>query len=124
MMDRRDVLTALAAGALAAPAGAAPTPKDAGDARVAWVRDCYAVTLDRKAYTVRDDLTLQFTLKNESGRVMYVSDGWLAPKHHEAGPGRHFEVHVKAGGTAPLYFWSGVLTEGETSGIRKVFKLM
>jgi hypothetical protein len=59
-MDRRNVLTALAASALAAPAGAAPTPKDAGDARVAWVRDCYADIRAVKPGQTRGDLLKKF----------------------------------------------------------------
>jgi hypothetical protein len=66
---------------------------------------------------------LQFALKNETDKVLFVGDGFLAPGYHEAGPGRHFEVHVKAGGKELLYFWTGTATEGRTAGIRKVFKL-
>jgi hypothetical protein len=81
------------------------------------------VTLDKKSYGPADEILLRFALKNESDKPLFVGDGYLAPDYHEAGPGRHFEVHVKAGGKDPLYFWSGLATEGETAGIRKVFKL-
>jgi hypothetical protein len=81
------------------------------------------VAPDKKTYGPADEVILRFVLKNETDKVVFVGDGYLAPGYHEAGPGRHFEVHVKAGGKDPLYFWSGLLTEGHTSGIRKVFKL-
>jgi hypothetical protein len=81
------------------------------------------VALDKKSYGPADEVVLRFVLKNETDKALFVGDGYLAPGYHEAGPGRHFEVHVKAGRKAPLYFWSGLLTEGHTSGIRKVFKL-
>src|SRR5262249_26337074 len=81
------------------------------------------VTLDKKVYGPDDEITLRFALKNETDKVLFLGDGYLAPKYHEAGPGRHFEVHVKVAGDEPLYFWSGMMTEGRTSGIRKVFEL-
>ena len=81
------------------------------------------VALDKKTYDPADEVVLRFALKNESKGVLYVGDGFLAPDYHEAGPGRHFEVHVKAGGKDALYFWSGMATEGRTAGIRQVFKL-
>src|SRR5262249_553800 len=81
------------------------------------------VTLDRKSYGPADEIVLHFALKNESDQLLFVGDGHLAPDYHEAGPGRHFEVHVKSGGKDALYFWSGLATEGEASGVRKVFKL-
>jgi hypothetical protein len=81
------------------------------------------VTLDKKCYGPADEIVLQFALKNESDKVLFVGDGHLAPDYHEAGPGRHFEVHVKAGGKDALSFWSGLATEGKASGVRKVFKL-
>jgi hypothetical protein len=81
------------------------------------------VTLDKKAYGPADEIVLQFVLKNESDKIRFVGDGFMAPNYHEAGPGRHFEVHVKSGGKDALYFWSGTATEGRTAGIRKVFKL-
>jgi len=81
------------------------------------------VTLNKKSYGPADEIVLHFALKNESGKALFVGDGFMAPEYHEAGPGRHFEVHVKAGGKDPLYFWSGMATEGDTAGIRKVFKL-
>jgi hypothetical protein len=81
------------------------------------------VTLAKKAYGPADEVTLRFALKNETDKVLFIGDGFLAPNYHEAGPGRHFEVHVKVSGDEPLYFWSGMGTEGESAGIRKVFKL-
>ena len=81
------------------------------------------VTLDKKVYARTDEIALRFALKNETDKVMFVGDGYLAPGYHEAGPDRHFEVHVKIDGDTPLYFWSGMMTEGGTAGIRKVFRL-
>jgi hypothetical protein len=81
------------------------------------------VTLDKKSFGPADEVVLHFVLKNETDKVLFIGDGYLAPKYHEAGPQRHFEVHVKAGGKDPLYFWSGEATEGRTAGVRKVFKV-
>jgi hypothetical protein len=81
------------------------------------------VSLDKKAFAPADEIVLRFALKNHTDKVLFVGDGYLAPGYHEAGPGRHFEVHVKAGGKEPLYFWSSTGTEGRTGGIRKVFAL-
>jgi len=81
------------------------------------------VTLDKKVFRPTDEVKLSFTLKNESDRDRFIGDGYPAPENHEAGPGRHFEVYVTPKGKHPLYFWGGHLTECETSGIRKVFKL-
>ena len=81
------------------------------------------VAVDKKVYSAFDEVKLFFTLKNESKRDMFIGDGYLAPSQHEAGPGRHFEVYVAPKRKNPLYFWGGTLTEGEASGIRKVFKL-
>jgi hypothetical protein len=81
------------------------------------------VRLDKKSHGLADEVVLRFVLKNETDKVLFVADGSLAPGYHEAGPGRHFEVHVKAGGKESLYFWTGMATEGRTAGIRKVFKL-
>jgi hypothetical protein len=102
---------------LAAPA---PLPK-AGCARKDGLS--LTVTLDRKSHGPADEVVLRFILKNESDRILFVGDGYLAPNYHEAGPGRHFEVHVKSDGRDALYFWSGMATEGTTSGIRSVFRL-
>jgi len=79
--------------------------------------------LDKKTYEPADEIVLRFALKNEGDKGLFVADGFLAPDYHEAGPGRHFEVHVKAGGKDALYFWTGMMTEGRASGVRKVFKL-
>jgi hypothetical protein len=81
------------------------------------------VTLDKKSFGRADEIVLRFALKNETDKPLFVGDGHLAPDYHEAGPGRHFEVHVKSGGKDALYFWSGMATEGRTAGVRKVFKL-
>jgi hypothetical protein len=104
--------------AVAAPA---PDRPRVGTAR----KDGLSLTLrlDKQLYRAADEVTLTFTLKNESGKVLFVGDGYLAPRYHEAGPDRHFEVHVTADGKRPLYFWSGLLTECETAGVRKVFRL-
>jgi hypothetical protein len=81
------------------------------------------VSLDKKAFGPAEEIVLRFALKNETDKVLFVGDGYLAPGYHEAGPGRHFEVHVKADRKEPLYFWTGTATEGRTAGIRKVFAL-
>jgi hypothetical protein len=81
------------------------------------------VTLDKKSYGPADEIVLQFALKNESDKLLFVGDGHLAPDYHEAGPGRHFEVYVKSGGKDALSFWSGLATAGDAAGVRKVFKL-
>jgi hypothetical protein len=81
------------------------------------------LTLDRKSFGPADEIVLHFALKNETDKVLFVGDGYLAPNYHEAGPGRHFELHVKSGGKDALYFWSAMATEGHTAGIRKVFPL-
>lgn len=84
----------------------------------------FIVSLNKKEYLPTDAIVLSFSLKNESGKEMFLSDGYLAPDYNEAGPGRHFELEVVPDGKPLLYFWSGKLTEGRTSSIRKVFKLM
>jgi hypothetical protein len=81
------------------------------------------VTLDKKVYGPDDEIVLRFALKNESSKLLFVGDGYLAPGYQEAGPGRHFEVHVKSGGKDALHFWSGTGTECHTAGLRKVFPL-
>src|SRR5260370_31420928 len=60
------------------------------------------VTLDKKSYGPADEIVLQFALKNESDKLLFVGDGHLAPDYHEARPCRHFEVHVKSGGKDAL----------------------
>jgi hypothetical protein len=100
---------------------AEPDPTKAGVARKGGLS--LTVTLAKRSFGPADDVLLAFTLKNESDKVLYVGDGHLAPRYHEAGPGRHFEVHVTAPGKRPLHFWSGTLTEGGTAGIRRVFRL-
>jgi hypothetical protein len=82
-----------------------------------------SVTLNKKQYQPSDRIVLSFQLKNESDQALFVGDGWLGPKYTETGPERHFELHVTADGKAPLYFWSGMMTEGVTSGLRKVIHL-
>lgn len=82
-----------------------------------------AVALDKLTYKPGDTVTLSFTLKNVSTATLWIGDGYPAPQNHEVGPGRHFELSTAdADGTA-LHFWNHHLTEGRTSGIRKVFKL-
>jgi hypothetical protein len=80
------------------------------------------VSLDKQAYTIADDIKLSFVLKNETGKDLFIGDGFLAPAYTEVGPGRHFEVRVSDGKDS-MYFWSGTATEGRTAGIRKVFRL-
>jgi hypothetical protein len=81
------------------------------------------VTLDKMTFEPADEIVVRFALKNETDKDLFVGDGYLGPDYHETGPGRHFEVHVKSGEKDPLHFWSGMLTEGTTAGIRKVFRL-
>jgi hypothetical protein len=81
------------------------------------------VCLDKKIYKPTDEVNLSFKLKNEGDRDIFIGDGFLAPGYHEAGPGRHFEVHISAEDRKALNFWSGLATEGDASGIRGVFKL-
>src|SRR5262249_45305378 len=76
-----------------------------------------------KSFTPNDEIKVSFKLRNETDRDLFVGDGYLGPGYQETGPGRHFELHVTAEKKSPLYFWSGTMTEGHTSGIRKVFKL-
>ncbi len=105
---------------------AAPAPLPVEKQRAGYAKKdglSVTVTLDRKSYGPADAIVLHFALKNETDRPLFVGDGYLAPSYHEAGPGRHFEVHVKSGGKDALYFWSGMATEGHTSGIRKVIRL-
>jgi hypothetical protein len=102
-------------------ANLAPVRPRAGEARKDGLS--LVVRLDKKVYQPEDPVKLSFTLKNETDRELFIGDGYLAPDYHEVGPGRHFEVHLIAEKRSPLRFWSGLMTEGNTSGIRKVFKL-
>jgi len=79
--------------------------------------------LDKKTYKRGEDITLSFTLENESDKEMYVGDGWLAPTQHEVGSRRHFDVHLVDENQAILQFWSRALTEGFAVGARRVFRL-
>jgi hypothetical protein len=81
------------------------------------------VSLDKDTFGPADEIVVTFKLKNETEKDLFLGDGYLAPDYHEAGPGRHFEVHVTTEKKVPLRFWSGTGTEGTTSGIRKVFLL-
>ena len=83
----------------------------------------FTVALDKVTYKPGDEVTLEFTLKNVSAADLWIGDGFLAPKHHEVGPERHFELHTTDATGADLLFWSAQPTEGKTAGIRKVFKL-
>lgn len=81
------------------------------------------VALDKITYKPGDRVVLSFSLKNTTAGELWIGDGYPAPTNHEVGPGRHFELQTTdATGTA-LHFWNHHLTEGRTSGIRKVFKL-
>ena len=82
-----------------------------------------AISLDKKSYRQGEDIRLSFTLKNELDQDLYIGDSWYGPNYQEVGPERHFELHVKDDQNAALYFWSDLLSEGGTSGIRKVFLL-
>jgi hypothetical protein len=114
-------LLGLLLGLGAAPAAPAPLRARIAQTRLGGLS--LTVRLDKQAFGPADEVALSFELKNESGKELFVGDGYLAPAYHEAGPGRHFEVLVTADGKAPLYFWSGTLTEGHTSGIRRPFRL-
>ena len=82
-----------------------------------------SVSLDKKVYRPADEEKLSFKLTNETDKDMFIGDGFLAPNYHEAGPSRHFEVHIIAEKKTPLYFWSEMATEGKASGARRVFAL-
>jgi hypothetical protein len=118
MLKRFVPFWAVVAAASAAVAGEKPKPGFAKKGGLSLT-----VALDKKTYEPADEIALRFALKNEGDKDVFIGDRFLAPDYQEAGPGRHFEVHVKAGGKNALYFWSGMMTEGEASGIRKVFKL-
>jgi hypothetical protein len=113
----------VASSLLALVASAAPVPDRLKPGTAKKDGLALTVTLNKQAFAPDDEIVLSFQLKNETDKVLFVADGYLGPKYHEAGPGRHFEVHVTANETAPLYFWSGMATEGRTGGIRRVFKL-
>jgi hypothetical protein len=81
------------------------------------------VSLEKKSYQLGEDITLSFKLKNEADHDIYIGDGYLGPQYQEVGHKRHFELHLTDENNAPLQFWSDQLTEGHTSGIRKVFRL-
>jgi len=81
------------------------------------------ISLDKKKYKPDEKITLHFELKNVYEKAMWVGDGFLAPEYHEAGPGRHFEVHVTADEGHQLYFWSGAETEGPQGAVRRVVAL-
>lgn len=81
------------------------------------------VRLDKPAYQMDEPIDLHFQLRNGAGRVLYVSDGFLAPAYHEAGPGRHFEVSVTPEAGNELTFRSGMSSEGRALSVRKVFRL-
>src|SRR5262245_768213 len=79
--------------------------------------------LDKVWYKPGEKVVLKFALKNVSGAELWIGDGYPAPENHEVGPGRHFELAMTDATGTELRFWSTHLTEGRTSGIRKVFKL-
>src|SRR5262249_51804008 len=93
-------------------------PGFAKDARLSL-----SVSLGKKAYRPGEDITPSFKLKNESDKDLYVGDGYLGPGYQEVGHKRHFELHLTDENNSQLRFWSDQLTEGGTSGIRKVFRL-
>src|SRR5688572_27428691 len=66
--------------------------------------------LEKKVYRPGEDITLSFTLKNESDKELYIGDGFLAPTYHEVGNKRHFELHLIDENKARLRFWSDIST--------------
>ena len=81
------------------------------------------VSLDKKSFRPGEDITLSFKLKNESDKDLYIGDGYLGPSYQEVGYKRHFELHLTDENKAQLQLWSDEGTEGNTLGIRKVFRL-
>jgi hypothetical protein len=81
------------------------------------------IKLDKQAYRPGDEVALTFELKNVSDKNLWIGEGWLAPDTNEIGPGRHFELDVRDEDETRFRYWGPVLTEGPTSGIRKVFLL-
>src|ERR1043166_5387879 len=81
------------------------------------------ITPSKQRFHTREPVFVSFQLKNESAKGMYIGDGYRGPEYQETGPARHFELRVNIDGQTPLRFWSGTMTEGGTSGIRKVFRL-
>jgi hypothetical protein len=81
------------------------------------------VSLDKKTYRPGEDITLFIKIKNESDKDLYIGDGYLGPEYQEVGYKRHFELHLTDENNAQLHFWSNQGTEGNTLGIRKVFRL-
>src|SRR5262249_37063407 len=81
------------------------------------------ISVDKKVFGPGDAVTVRFRLRNDTDHDLFVGDGFLGPGYQEVGPYRHFELHLTADRKSLLYFWSGQLTEGTTSGVRKVFKL-
>lgn len=83
----------------------------------------FTIALDKVTYKPGDAVALSFTLKNATTAELWIGDGYPAPSNPEVGPGRHFELQTTDSTGTALRFWSDHLTEGRTSGIRKVFKL-
>jgi len=81
------------------------------------------INLDKKTYKPGEDVKLTFELKNVSGADLWIGEGWLAPETNEIGPGRHFDLVVRDEDETRYRYWGPTLTEGRTSGIRKVFLL-
>lgn len=80
-------------------------------------------SLDKVTYKPGDAVALTFELRNRSAAELWIGDGYPAPKNHEVGPGRHFELAITDADGTRLHFWNNHLTECTTSGIRRVFKL-
>lgn len=99
--------------------------KDKDDDRPPPQKDGLSLSVHfaKKSYHTREPIEVAFQLKNESAKEMYIGDGYMGPKYHETGTARHFELHAKADDKIALRFWSSTLTEGDTLGIRKVFRL-
>lgn len=83
----------------------------------------FTVALDKVTYKADDKVVLAFELKNRTTAELWIGDGYPAPVNHEVGPGRHFELRTADKDGNALHFWNNHLTEGRTSGVRKVFKL-
>jgi hypothetical protein len=82
-----------------------------------------SVRLAKERFRPGEEITLAFAIKNESDKDLFIGDGFLGPEYQEVGYWRHFELHLTDEHKTELQFWSDCLTEGRTSGVRKVFRL-
>jgi hypothetical protein len=88
--------------------------------RKLWDALQLSIRSQRQVYRAGDKVDLHFTFLNRSKTGLFLSEGWLAPEHHETGPDRHFELQAVAEPSTALFFWSERLTEGESGGIPKI----